>query len=133
MERKDFLKFLTAGVATGSIVSYLASCSKSDNAPHVDFNLDLSLPSNSALLQSGGSVISNQVIIINNNGTYVALSDICTHAGCALSYNNSNQKLNCPCHGASFNLSGNVLSGPANQSLKQYSVTKSGNTLHISG
>jgi cytochrome b6-f complex iron-sulfur subunit len=136
MDRKDFMKFISAAVVSGSIATIINACKKDDEAtaaPKADFTLDLSSASNAALLHSGGSVISNQVIVINNNGTYVALSDICTHQSCALSYNSAASKLTCPCHGSTFSISGSVLNGPASSSLKQYSVTQSGNTLHISG
>jgi cytochrome b6-f complex iron-sulfur subunit len=133
VERKAFLKFLAAGAAAGTVANYLSSCSKTDDAPTVDFTIDLSQPANSNLLQPGGSLIKQQVIVINNNGSYLALSDICTHEGCSLAYNNSAKKLNCPCHGATFTLTGDVLSGPANRSLKQYNVTLNGNVLRING
>ncbi len=136
MERKDFFKIIIASVAAGSMISYLEGCKKSNSgldAPSVDFTLDISQSANSTLQNSGGSLVSNQVIIINNGGNYVALSDICTHQGCSVGYDSSRQKINCPCHGASFNLSGAVLGGPTSSSLKQYTVSKNGNILHISG
>src|SRR5260221_14720963 len=116
MERKTFLKILGAGVATGTLITYLESCKKnnpSTTAPTVDFTLDLTASSNSSLLTSGGYVISNQVIVINNNGSYIALSDICTHAGCSVNYDNSSGQVHCPCHNSNFSLNGSVISGPA--------------------
>jgi cytochrome b6-f complex iron-sulfur subunit len=134
MERKEFVKFLAASVASGSLVSYLASCKKeSTAAPNVDFTLDLTASANAMLLTSGGSLVSNKVIVINNSGSYVALSDECTHEGCAVSYNSSSNNLQCPCHGGVFSISGSVVSGPPPKSLKQYTVSKNGNSLHISG
>lgn len=135
MQRKDFMKFLGAAVATGSIAAFVDACKKdtSTNPTNVDFTIDLSASANSALNTSGGAVISNNVIVINNSGNFIALSDICTHQGCALSYSSSAARLNCPCHGASFRTDGSVINGPASTALKVYSVTKSGNTLHITG
>src|SRR6185436_12032719 len=106
MERKEFVKFLAAITASGSLVSYLASCKKESTAPNVDFTLDLSDSANSALLTNGGSIVSNRVIVINNSGSYVALSDECTHEGCALSYSSASNHLECPCHGGIFSISG---------------------------
>ena len=136
MERKMFIKFLGASIATGSLLAFLDACKKTDTAtssPSVDFTLDLSSSANAALQHSGGSVDSNKVIVVNNNGSYIALSDICTHQGCTVSYNSSSKQFNCPCHGATYNQSGAVLSGPAPTALKQYSVSRNGNTLHITG
>jgi cytochrome b6-f complex iron-sulfur subunit len=136
MERKDFLKVLALSAAGGSLISFLASCKKNDPAPAaatVDFTIDLSASSNAALSSPGGTVISNQIIIINNNGTYIGLSDICTHQGCSLTYSPSSQHLQCSCHGGVFSLNGSVVSGPPPSSLKQYAVTRNGNILHITG
>ena len=136
MERKTFIKFIGAAVVTGSFMAFLDACKKTNPAPSVpsvDFTLDLTSSSNAALVQPGGALVSNQVIIINNNGTYVALSDICTHQGCSVNYDNSIKEIVCPCHNSFFNLSGVVLSGPAPSSLKQYTVTKNGDILHIKG
>lgn len=136
MERKYFFKVLTAGIVSGTLITYLESCKKNNDvtpAPSVDFTLDLSSSSNAALLSAGGSVVSNSVLVINNNGNYIALSDICTHQGCSVGYNRSSQKVNCPCHGAVYGLTGAVEAGPAPSSLKKYSVSQNGNSLHIFG
>ena len=134
MERKVFLQFLAATVATGSMSTFLESCKKSETSdPTVNFTLDLSASANSALLSNGGSVVSNKVIVINNNGTYVALSNICTHEGCAVNHNKSSNQLVCPCHSAVFGIDGSVKSGPAPKSLKQFTVTKDGNILTVKG
>ena len=135
MERKDFLNLLGTSAVTLSIFSLIESCSKTGSSPagNVDFNLDVSLSQNAVLLSNGGYLISNNVIIINLAGTYVALSSICTHEGCSVGYNNGARNLQCPCHGAVFATSGAVLRGPAQTSLKQYQVDISGNILHIFG
>ena len=44
-------------------------------------------------------------------GTIRALSSVCTHMGCTLSYRPDWQDLRCPCHGASFNLAGELANG----------------------
>jgi len=131
LERKEFVCLVTSGALTLSFLSLIESCSKS--AASVNFNLDLTQAANMALQQTGGYVISNNVIIINTGSGYVALSDICTHAGCALFYDNSTRTLPCLCHGSLFNTNGTVLRGPAITSLQKFTVTQSGNTLHITG
>ena len=49
--------------------------------------------------------------VVNDAGTIRALSSVCTHMGCTLSYREEWQDLRCPCHGASFNLSGELANG----------------------
>jgi nitrite reductase/ring-hydroxylating ferredoxin subunit len=49
--------------------------------------------------------------VVNDAGTIRALSSVCTHMGCTLSYRPDWQDLRCPCHGASFNLAGELANG----------------------
>jgi thiosulfate dehydrogenase [quinone] large subunit len=37
------------------------------------------------------------------NGSVVAYSRVCTHAGCIVGYDSGSQLFVCPCHGAEFN------------------------------
>lgn len=50
--------------------------------------------------------------IVNDDGEIRALSSICTHMGCSLHFRPDWQDLRCPCHGASFNLAGELANGP---------------------
>jgi cytochrome b6-f complex iron-sulfur subunit len=43
---------------------------------------------------------------------FIALSRTCTHLGCLVEYHHAQQRLICPCHAGTFDLEGNVLSGP---------------------
>lgn len=53
------------------------------------------------------------VIVINRFGKgFVAFSKVCTHLGCLVEYDKGLRKLICPCHAGTFDLEGNVLSGP---------------------
>jgi cytochrome b6-f complex iron-sulfur subunit len=136
MERKTFLKFLTASVASGSLISYLESCKKDSSAPaapSADFTIDISTSQYSSLQTPGNSTVKDQVIVINNNGNFVALSDICTHEGCSLVYQSNSQHIYCSCHGGTFSLSGSVISGPPPSALKVYNVAKNGTVLHVTG
>ncbi|MCC6316354.1 MAG: Rieske (2Fe-2S) protein [Gemmatimonadaceae bacterium] len=54
-------------------------------------------------------------------GAYVALSPICTHLGCTVEVQGS--VLVCPCHGSTFERSGRVVRGPAEQPLARYEVS----------
>jgi len=49
---------------------------------------------------------------VNDGGTIRALASVCTHMGCTLHYRPDWQDLRCPCHGASFDLAGNLANGP---------------------
>jgi nitrite reductase/ring-hydroxylating ferredoxin subunit len=49
--------------------------------------------------------------VVNDAGTIRALSSVCTHMGCTLAYRPEWRDLRCPCHGASFDLSGYLANG----------------------
>lgn len=57
------------------------------------------------------------VLLINLDGkTFRAFSGICTHLGCNL--RPSGNFIQCPCHGSTYNLEGQVTRGPAQRPLK---------------
>jgi nitrite reductase/ring-hydroxylating ferredoxin subunit len=49
--------------------------------------------------------------VVNDEGEIRALSSVCTHMGCTLSYRPAWRDLRCPCHGASFDLAGQLANG----------------------
>jgi thiosulfate dehydrogenase (quinone) large subunit len=59
-----------------------------------------------------------------------ALSRICTHEGCSVNFDLSQNKLICPCHGAEYESGeGNVLSGPTQRALKKINVKIEGDNV----
>ena len=59
-----------------------------------------------------------------------ALSRICTHEGCSVNFDLAQNKLICPCHGATYEaLEGNVISGPTQRNLKKINVKVDGDNV----
>ena len=59
-----------------------------------------------------------------------ALSRICTHEGCSVNFDSAQNKLICPCHGATYEaLDGNVISGPTQRNLKKINVKVDGDNV----
>ena len=58
-------------------------------------------------------------IIIKEDKTIASygLNAVCTHLGCVVPWNNSEDKLICPCHGSQYDNTGKVVRGPAPLSL----------------
>jgi menaquinol-cytochrome c reductase iron-sulfur subunit len=56
----------------------------------------------------------------------VAFSPVCTHLGCAVSWNSGDKAFVCPCHTSSFSPEGKVLGGPAPRSLDRFDVRVDG-------
>ena len=89
--------------------------------------LDLRDPRNAALTTVGGSLVvsapRDHILVIRTSpSAVVALSDVCTHQGCAVLYNRTRGLLECPCHGSEYSLTGQVLQGPANRPLAAYTT-----------
>ena len=56
------------------------------------------------------------------DGSLLALSRICTHLGCSVPWDEEKGQFVCPCHGSTFNLTGEVLTAPAPRPLDTYPV-----------
>ena len=69
--------------------------------------------------------------IIRLNGQVYALSLICTHLGCIVSWHPDEKRLICPCHGGMYDITGTVLGGPPPRPLPSYEVKLSGDTVVI--
>ncbi len=69
--------------------------------------------------------------IIRLNGQVYALSLICTHLGCIVSWHLDEKRLICPCHGGMYDVTGTVLGGPPPRPLPSYEVKLSGDTVVI--
>lgn len=54
----------------------------------------------------------------DNDGVIHALNPVCTHAACIVGWNSEEKSWDCPCHGARYDIDGNVLTGPATKNLQ---------------
>jgi cytochrome b6-f complex iron-sulfur subunit len=99
--------------------------------------LDLSQSANVPLQSVGGALQVDHpdgdtlILVRTSQSAVVALSAVCTHAGCLVSFDSQGNDLACPCHGSLFNLDGSVQRGPASVPLKAYTATLSGNQVTI--
>ncbi len=55
---------------------------------------------------------------------WYAVSAICTHKACAVSFRADDKIFRCPCHGSKFSLTGKVSKGPAKEDLVGYAATE---------
>ena len=91
------------------------------------------------LSQSGGQAVisvagvKGMVVVFQRpDGSYGAVSQKCTHAGCKVAYEGGEDQLQCRCHGSAFSPDGAVVNGPAKEPLKTYPVQVEGDTLMVS-
>jgi cytochrome b6-f complex iron-sulfur subunit len=141
MERREFLLY---GIRAGTFVTIpviYSACSKDDDddieenipVPVLPVTLDLDSAQYSLLNNDGHALtISNNILVVNLGGMeFVALSSVCTHEGCIITYNHAAGNFPCPCHGSVFSSTGSVLQGPATVAVRQYPVSREGNILTI--
>jgi Rieske Fe-S protein len=64
-----------------------------------------------------------KILVVRRRDGLVGLTATCTHLGCTVAWNGANGQVECPCHGARYNLHGEVLNGPAREPLTIVSVT----------
>ncbi len=57
-------------------------------------------------------------------GKVVALSPVCTHAGCIVAWNDAEKSWDCPCHGGRYDPEGAVITGPPRKNLQEISLIK---------
>ncbi|MEA2684066.1 MAG: hypothetical protein QOK05_2394 [Chloroflexota bacterium] len=87
-----------------------------------------SLPEGRAMRFSSGAV---EGFVVNSGGHLLAMSAVCTHMGCILRFNQPARSLDCPCHGASFDLTGSPMNGGYLDSLPRLATRVSGGTIEV--
>ena len=80
-------------------------------------------PSADTLSPGEGGIVTcagNKVAAYRDDaGELHAVSPVCTHLGCLVSFNTAEKSWDCPCHGSRFTIDGEVLQGPATDDLEQ--------------
>jgi len=86
-------------------------------------------PGSAKLLEINGK----RIALFNVDGIYYAIDDTCTHRGGPLSEGMvEGEEVECPWHGARFNLNtGVVLGGPAPKDVACYNVRVQGDDVEI--
>lgn len=58
----------------------------------------------------------------DSRGETHAVSPVCVHLGCMVSWNNGEETWDCPCHGSRFDADGHVIHAPANRDLEKKTI-----------
>ena len=146
MDRKEFLNYMTGGLAITCVSCMMAACSKDGTTPSNPTNPTPNpTPGNTALLTvnlsnqmlsvndfvAGGGVIVVRIATGNAVTSFTAFSSVCPHAGSTVQFQPQSQSFNCPAHNSNFNISGAVTGGPAGSGLTKKTVEISGTTLTV--
>lgn len=147
--RRKFLEKTGASVVLATFgAAFFTSCSSTEDADPIvvvppgnsgsgitilGSTISINLAIQSALNTSGNWLLieNAQTLVANVNGSFVALTSICTHSGCDRNWTFGSSRFTCTCHGSVFDSSGKVLQGPANSPLTQFTTKVNATTLVI--
>ncbi|MBW7996129.1 MAG: Rieske (2Fe-2S) protein [Candidatus Glassbacteria bacterium] len=127
MKRREVLKVLGSSAVLVTILPELASAKK----------LALGLDKAEQLKKVGGSAIlkikGQEILFIRECEEVIrALDPECKHRKCTVEYDNEQNLIVCPCHGSTYDTKGEVLKGPATESLTAFEATLSGDRIIFS-
>lgn len=123
------------GLGVAAVIAALPSCQPESSLTYAKATtvgdtllLDLTDPANQLLVTAGGAMLvdaaSDTIMVIRSSDTaVVALSAICTHAGCSMNFDAASAIIDCPCHGSQFGEDGRVIKGPAARAIALYAST----------
>ena len=109
---------LQLGASTKDLVSHNKHAAKHMAKDYVGRHPDLDL---SGLGPGEGKVFGDRddpiAVSRDENGEVHAVSAVCSHMGCLVSWNDGEKSWDCPCHGSRFDVDGDVLDTPAIDAL----------------
>lgn len=134
--RRQFMNLLTFGTVTGTALGALYPVIKYFIPPSAGgagggviakdaLGNDFKVSEFTATHKAGDRVLAQG---LKGDPTYVVMSGdnaivdyginaVCTHLGCVVPWNGSENKFKCPCHGSQYDNTGKVVRGPAPKSL----------------
>lgn len=135
MKRRRFLKFLTSilglsaiGAFAYPLLRFLSPLEAGLKAKSVVIaKSEIPLGATKDLVVRGVPAI----VINRKEKGYIVLSKVCTHLGCLVKYEKERLLLICPCHAGTFDLEGNVISGPPPRPLQKFPFRVEGDNILI--
>jgi len=78
------------------------------------------------------TIARQDVYAVTSNGRdFLVLSNVCTHLGCPIRWDDKVQRFLCPCHGGVFAIDGTVLKGPPPRPLIRMAHKVEDNVLYV--
>ena len=134
--RRDFCVAACQALSLGAIAATLQACGGSNpNEPSDEFSGVPQLPAINATVNNGGTAIvssslGTMLVVRNDTTTVSAFTATCTHQQCTVT-GFTEGVFQCPCHGSRYNTGGQVVRGPATQSLRRFNATITNDVISI--
>lgn len=129
MDRRQFVELSAGALAAAAVPGCAAVVATPVTV--VDGSVRLVLRNYPQLEQPGGYLkilpageSTALYVLALDGGAFAVLSPICTHLQCTV--NVEGAQLVCPCHGSTFDRAGRVLQGPAQQPLRRFPASLTG-------
>ncbi|MEI8032795.1 MAG: Rieske 2Fe-2S domain-containing protein [Chlorobiaceae bacterium] len=135
-ERRSFLAKAVAGIGAVVAVSGLYPVVKYLTPPVkvVKSVNELVVGKASEVPENSGKIYpfnEDKVLVVNSGGKLTACSAVCTHLGCLVHWDSKGNEIACPCHGAKYKQTGEIISGPQPRPLKVYKARVDGDNLVV--
>jgi menaquinol-cytochrome c reductase iron-sulfur subunit len=69
--------------------------------------------------------------VLKTDGSPLVFTAVCPHLGCSINWTEESKSFNCPCHKSSFDVSGNLISGPAPRPMDSLETKIDGGVLQV--
>jgi Rieske Fe-S protein len=135
--RRRLLGFLVGSGVVASLVSFIFPILEFILPPTVaEMDTDTVAAQAGELIPGTAKVFrfGNQpaILIRLMDGSYRAMTAVCTHLNCTVQYRPREQDIWCACHNGVYNLQGGNVSGPPPRPLKQFAVHMRGKEIVVS-
>ncbi len=137
-ERRGFIGWLLGGGVVASLGSFLYPVVRFVSPPAVPEAAvnEVTAGKVEDLKVNSGKIVkfgSRPVLLVRSSETqWRAFSAVCTHLNCTVQYKPDGHVIWCACHNGTYDLNGNVVSGPPPKPLDEYVVRLRGDEVFIS-
>ena len=121
-----FVGALGLGGMIYGICRYLAPSAGADASVEISLS---DIPTGNAYAFQYGA--SPGILFRREDGSMTALSLVCTHLACTVTWNPEKRNFYCPCHEGLFDAEGHVISGPPPAALERFKVEVKGDKVVI--
>lgn len=135
MKRRKFFKLLLSLLGSTAFISFFYPLLRFLAPPGSEAHVSkITVPKAEVPIGKARSIVFNNIpaIVINRSDKgFIAFSKVCTHLGCLVEYQADKNIMLCPCHAGTFDLDGNVVSGPPPKPLHRLPLRVEGENIVI--